>query len=82
MSKHEIEMIGTKAVKILRQKRLRDGLPFMINDEELPPNQCYLEHPDGPIQLVSINKTRNGFKVIRDLFPFEQKNLRKRYGLA
>ena len=47
-----IEQIGNKAVQKLRLQKLRSGHPFMINSKELEPNQCFLEYPDGTIQLV------------------------------
>jgi len=47
-----IEKVGNEAVQKLRLRKLRDGHPFMINSKDLRSNQCYLEYPDGSIQLV------------------------------
>ena len=41
-------------VKKLREQKLRAGLPFMINVNELSSNQCYVEYPNGVIKLASI----------------------------
>lgn len=52
LTQNYIEKSGTDAVRALRILKLENGLPFMINDPELPSNQCYLEYPDGKIILV------------------------------
>lgn len=44
-----MERTGNAAVKKLRITKLRNGHPFMINSEDLPGYQCYLEYPDGSI---------------------------------
>lgn len=77
-----IERRGTAAVKRLRGQKLAAGLPFMINSKELPSGQCYLEYPDGPIQLVALSKGARDFVVIRDLSPQEARRLRIKYGLS
>ncbi len=51
-----IEKKGTAAVKRLRSQKLAKGLPFMINSNELPTTQCYIEYPNGSIQLVALSK--------------------------
>jgi hypothetical protein len=54
MSEIEVlENIATKAVHRLRADTLNSGQPFMINVDELPADQCYLEFPDHSIQLVT-----------------------------
>ncbi|OYQ44786.1 hypothetical protein [Flavobacterium aurantiibacter] len=65
-------------VKKLREQKLRAGLPFMINVDELSSNQCYLEYPNGIIKLVSVVPTSRDINVIKELSPFEANNLRKR----
>lgn len=77
-----IEKIGTEAVQKLRLQKLRSGHPFMINSKELESNQCYLEYPDGKIQLVFLRNAAREFTVIRTLSSVEAEALRKRYGFA
>jgi hypothetical protein len=74
--------IGNKAVQKLRLQKLRSGHLFMINSKDLEPNQCYLEHPDGSIQLVFLKNAAKEFTVIRTLSPSEELSLRSRYGLS
>lgn len=59
--------IGTDAVRQLRENKLRAGLPFMINVDELSADQCYLEMPNGEIQLVELNARNNDFSIVRTL---------------
>jgi hypothetical protein len=59
--------IGTDAVRQLRENKLRAGLPFMINVDELSADQCYLEMPNGDIQLVELNARNNDFSIVRTL---------------
>jgi hypothetical protein len=75
-----IEKIGNEAVQELRLQKLRNGQPFMINSKELKSNQCYLEYPDGTIQLVFLKNAAREFTVIRTLSRPETESLRKRYG--
>ena len=64
----ELEKRGNDAVKRLRKEELGKGLPFMINSDSLPPNQCYLEYPDGHLELVTLKSTADhDFTVIRVL---------------
>lgn len=74
-----IEQIGNEAVKNLRLKKLRNGHSFMINSEELPSDQCYLEFPDGSIKLAHLEKSGKEFTLIRTLSPDEEKSLRFKY---
>jgi hypothetical protein len=78
----KLEKTGNDAVKMLRIDKLRRGMPFMINAKELPGNQCYLEFPDGKIQLVTISSTGSDFVVLRELTSIENDVVRKRYNLA
>ncbi|NTS39424.1 hypothetical protein HRG84_00785 [Flavisolibacter sp. BT320] len=77
-----MESKGTAAVKHLRKQKLAAGVPFMINSNELPSNQCYLEFPDGSIQLVSLSKNGRDFNIIRDLSTQESQQVRVKFGLA
>lgn len=72
--------IGNEAVQKLRLQKLRSGLPFMINAKDLESHQCYLEYPDGSIQLVFLKNAAREFTVIRTLSNLEEMSLRKRYG--
>jgi hypothetical protein len=76
-----IEKIGNEAVQKLRLQKLRSGHPFMINSRDLEPNQCYLEYPDGSIQLVFLKNAAKEFTVIRTLSPSDEQSLRKKHGL-
>jgi hypothetical protein len=77
-----MERKGTAAVKRLRRQKLAKGLPFMINAKELPSNQCYLEYPDGTIQLASLAENKRDFNLVRQLSPLEAKQLRMKFKLA
>ena len=77
-----IEKIGNDAVQKLRLQKLHNGHPFMINSKDLEPNQCYLEYPDGSIQLVFLKNAAKEFTVIRTLSLSEELSLRSRYGLS
>ncbi len=76
-----LEDIATKAVHRLRTDTLDAGQPFMINVEDLPPNQCYLEFPDRSIQLVTFLQEKNDFILLRNLSERDSEKLRKRLGL-
>lgn len=77
-----IEKIGNEAVQELRLQKLRNGHPFMINSKELESNQCYLEYPDGKIQLVFLKNAAREFTIIRALSLAEAEALRKKYGFS
>lgn len=68
--------IGTDAVRKLRENKLRAGLPFMINVDDLSSNQCYLELPNGVIQLVELNARKDDFSVVRILSEAEVEQIR------
>jgi hypothetical protein len=73
--------IGTDAVRQLRENKLRAGLPFMINVDELSADQCYLEMPNGDIQLVELNARNNDFKLVRTLSVTETEQIRSQFQL-
>jgi hydrogenase maturation factor HypF (carbamoyltransferase family) len=77
-----IEKTGNEAVQKLRLQKLRSGRPFMINSKDLESNQCYLEYPDGSIQLVFLENAAKEFTMIRTLSPSEELALRSRFGLS
>lgn len=62
-------------------EKLSKGLPFMINSTELPSGQCWLEYPDGHIQLVTLSKSRTDFDIIKILSIQESYALKKNLGL-
>ena len=70
---------GTNAVKKLREQKLRNGFPFMINVKELSTNQCYLEYPNGSIKLVTVVHSTTDIDVIRKLTATEATHLRRRF---
>ena len=70
---------GTDAVKKLREQKLRNGLPFMINSRELSSNQCYLEYPNGSIKLVTAVHSTRDIDVVRELTSDEANRLRRRF---
>jgi hypothetical protein len=72
---------ASTAVKVLRKQKLMNGFHFMINCNELPSNQCYLEYPNGSIQLVCLSKMGHDFDFIRELDLKENKNLRAKFKL-
>lgn len=73
---------GNEAVQKLRLQKLQSGYPFMINSKDLEPNQCYLEYPDGSIQLVFLKNAAREFTVIKTLSPSDEQSLRRKYGLS
>jgi hypothetical protein len=77
----EIEIIGYKAVKQLREQKLQRGLPFMINSKNLPSNQCYLEYPNGSITIVQIIPSAKDFTVIKQLNSSEINLVRTEFNL-
>jgi len=39
----------------------------MINSDELPSHQCYLEYPDGTIKIAEANSKDSDFRIIEEL---------------
>lgn len=72
----ELTKVASSAILRLRERTLKSGQPFMINTNDLPKNQCYLEFPDHKIQLVSYDKTKN-FIPIRTLSEDQSIELRR-----
>jgi len=54
---------------------------FMINANYLDDNECYLEFPEGIINLVSYHKGAKDFTVIRELDEDECTSLREKFDL-
>ena len=72
---------GTNAVKAIRKSKLNRGLPFMINVIKYGKNVCYLEYPDGKINLVELSYSGTNFQTIRVLPAAEADDLRTRFAL-
>jgi len=68
-------------VLLLRRDKLSKGIPFMINVDNLPDKQCYLEYPDGTIRQVRASYKDGEFTIIRQLSAAESQILRKQYNL-
>ena len=69
-------------VRKLRDQKLRNGIPFMINVKELSSHQCYLEYPDGVIKLVSVVSTSREINVVKVLNTSDANSLRKRLNFS
>lgn len=69
-------------VRKLRDQKLHDGLPFMINVKELSSNQSNLEYLDEVIKLVSFVSSAREMNVLNELIPSEPFSLRKRLNLS
>ena len=78
----KLEKSATRAIKDLRLRKLQNGIPFMINSDLLPSNQCYLESPGGSIALVFLNRRLNDFKTITEYSSEESDLIRKQFKLA
>lgn len=77
----DIQKAGNEAVRRLRKQTLDSGHPFMINSKRLPKGQCYLEFPDGHIELASIASTKRDFHIIRQFTNGESIKIRRQYHL-
>ena len=81
MTIKQLEKAGSDTVKELRKNKLSMGLPFIINTNDLPSTQFYLEYPDGYIKLVTFRQDKLDYKFIIE-FNIEQSNeIRKKYKL-
>ncbi|MEZ2445596.1 hypothetical protein AB6805_27965 [Chitinophaga sp. RCC_12] len=76
-----VEIRGNTAVRNLRQAKLSNGRPFMINSKELPAHQCYFEYPGGKISLMTLAPNNRDFLLIRDLSNKEAAKIREQYNL-
>ncbi len=81
MTAKKLEKSASKAIKQLRKNRLQQGLPFMINSDLLPSNQCYLEYPDGSMKIVEADPKGSDFKVIEELGYFDIEFVRRKLKL-
>ena len=81
LKRKKIEKAAYLAVMALRRNKLEMGVCFMINTRLLPSEQCYLEHPNGIIKIVTIDRNVNDFKVISELSCEESNSLRRKLKL-
>lgn len=82
MKLKRLEQSGNKALRLLREKKLRSGLTFMINSGKLKPDQCFIEHPDGSIYLVALNRRISDFETIKKYTSEESNLIRKEFKLS
>ena len=68
-----------QGIKSLREMKLKNGQPFMINAKELPPRQAYLEFPDGTIKIIIAEKGARKFEILRTLSLLETKAVKSRH---
>jgi hypothetical protein len=76
-----LSVIGTNAVKRLRDDKLASGIPFMINSKDLPRKQSYLEFPDRTIQIVTVSEDAHSFVTLKTLDASQADAVRQRYNL-
>ena len=72
-----MEESARRKIRQLRKKKLQQGLPFMISSDDLPPEQCYLEYPDGTIKIAEAGFRSSDFKIIEELDYFNIQILRR-----
>ena len=82
MNIKQLENSGVQAVRMLRKSKLNNGDSFMINTNDLPSTQCYMEYPDGLIKIVTIGKDKMDFTVISELTLQQSNNIRKKYKIG
>jgi len=58
---------------------LKSGESFVIYDDRLPPEECYLEHPDGSIELVWMPSHSKKYSVKEKLGPVQVELLRRKF---
>lgn len=78
MKRNNLPIRNGLIVKKLREQKLREGHPFMINVRELASNECYLEYPSGIIKLVTIVRSSKDLDIVKELTATEAENLRRR----
>ena len=74
--------IGTAAVLELRKRELAAGKSFMINSNDLPSLQCYMEYPDGTINVETVAPGGRSFILLRTLSVAEAQALRQQFNLV
>jgi len=82
MNRKKLERDAYLAIMELRRSKLKMGFPFMINTDELPLGQCYLEYPDGSIKIVTVDRNINDFKIVSELSFEENNSLRRKLKLS
>ena len=82
MKRKELERRGEQALKILKKTKLDQGFPFMINSALLPPDESYLEYPNGLIVHVGLSSEIRDFKIIKNLSPEESLEIKRKFKLG
>lgn len=78
MENNKFSTRNGQVVKNLREQKLRAGQPFMINIKDLSTNECYLEYPNGSINLVTVIHSTRDLDIVKKLSSKEANNLRKK----
>lgn len=76
------ERISKKAIMMLRKQKHAMGFPFMISTQDLPAHHCYLEYPDGQINIVTIRKDKTDFETVSELTLEQSDRIRKKYRIG
>lgn len=82
MTAKEMEQSALKAVMKLRQQKLKQGVPFMINSDMLESDQCFLEYPDGIIRIAEASSSDRDFLIVYEFSVNESNNLRRKLKLV
>jgi hypothetical protein len=53
----------------------------MINSPELTDDKCFLEYPDGRMEIVQLNQARTEFITVEILSPEKADEIRTRFNL-
>ena len=81
MAAKKLEISAYKAIKLLRKKKLSQGLPFMINSDMLDSKQCFMEYPDGSIKIVEADPKEFDFRIVFEYNSKDANDLRRRLNL-
>ena len=81
MTAKKLEKSASRVIRQLRKRKLKSGQPFMINSDDLPSHQCYLEYPDGSIKIAEVGSKGSDFKIIKELDYFNADFLRHKLKL-
>lgn len=80
MTAKEMEQAARRKIRQLRKQKHKLGRPFMINTDDLPSDQCYLEFPDGSIKIAKAGVA--DFIIIGELDYLKAKMLKQELNLA
>lgn len=82
MTRKQLEKAGRNALMQVRKNKFRMGFPFMINTNDLPSKQFYLEYADGHIKLAVIKEDKLDYKILAELTIMESDKIRKNIKLS